>query len=296
MKRNVWIWAEKYRPERIDDFVCGPDLKSRVEEWIKDGQCPNLLLAGSAGTGKTTLARIIGRSLEAEVMELNASDERTLEVLRDKVKRFAMTYSERLKVIILDEFDHTYHEFQTAARGVIENLSRNTRFLLTANYLNKIIDPIQSRCKVIRIREMPKVEMAKRIGKILHEEGVKFQAGDVKEIVTSLYPDMRKILNTLQYLSKSGELVMDKDHLVESDKRLKIWELIAKKDIREIRQVVANEPVEILEVYKYLFNMFLDGGEYKFALHVAEHMYRDGFVVDKEINFMACVVGIIKTL
>jgi len=296
MKRD-YVWTEKYRPQTLSEYVCTPEMRERIQGWIKEANPPNLLLAGPAGTGKTTLARLLAKAHKSQTLELNASDERGIDVLRDKVKRFAMMQTtDQGKTIILDEFDHVTLDFQTASRGVIENYSKGTLFILTCNFLNRIIDPIQSRCKVVKIAEMPKKEMARRAATILLKEKVKFKTEDLKEVVQMFYPDMRKVLNTLQSYSRNGELKIDYQDIVDQDFKLKIWENIQKKALNEIRQIISNEPVDFVELYRFLFQRYYEEPEKhrRHILNIAEYLWRDGLVPDKEINFMACVVGLIE--
>lgn len=288
------VWVEKYRPKTIDEYICDSKLKDIIKEWIRNKTFPNLLLAGPPGTGKTSLARLLIKEIGAISLELNASDERTLDVLRGKIKRFAFSQSlGKPKVILLDEYDYVTIDFQVVSRGIIEKFSKGNKFILTCNYLNRIIDAIQSRCKVIKITEMPKKKMAIKCIKILQNESVKFEVEELKKLINMFYPDMRKIINTLQLYSISGKLQIDFRKISSQDYKLKIYDLIFKKELKTIRQVVANEPVDFIDMYKFLFQKFENP---RLLLIIADYLYKDSLVVDKEINFIACTIELMGVL
>jgi len=279
----------------LSDFVCSPKLRGIIEGWIKEGSCPNLILAGPPGTGKTTLARILIKELNSESLELNASDERGIDVLRDKVKRFAMMQThQKLKIVLLDEYDYVTQEFMVASRGVIEQFSKGSRFILTCNYLNKIIDAIQSRCKVVKISEMNKKDMAFRAFNILQTEKVEFNVEDLKKVINLFYPDMRKIINTLQFYSKNNILNIDFGEIIDHDFKLKIFECLNNNDLKGIRQIIVNEPVDFIDLFRFLYKELSDVP--RAILIIADYLYKDSFVVDKEINFMACCVELLEIM
>lgn len=294
MSKN-WIWVEKYRPENLEDFACDQKLKVIVSNWIKEGQCPNITFSGPAGTGKTTLARIIAKGLNSQVLELNASDERGIEVIRDKVKRFAMMQTHgRLKIIFLDEADNMTPDAQWTARGVIERVSKNTRFILTANYLNRIIPEIQSRCKIVKIVKLPKKEIGKRCLQVLTKENISFDVHDVKKVIELHYPDMREILNTLQLYSIDGKLQLDITKVIDSNYKLKILNAIKKKKFKEVRQIIQNEHIDYVDMYHYLFNSFDDNR--RLMLIIADHLATHIHNPDPEINFCAMIIEIMEKI
>lgn len=295
-----FIWVEKYRPKKLAEFVGNPDLKETFRKWIEMGECQHCILAGPSGTGKTTGARILVREIRAECLELNASDERGIDVIRDKVKRYASIQTHgRLKIILLDEADYLTPDSQTALRGIIEKYTRGTRFILTCNYLNKLLDPIQSRCKVIKLTRLPKNEIIKRLARILEWERYEWNnpktKRDLIKLVNLYYPDMRRMISTLQYSShdvdrnKEKRFSINFDYVINKDYRLKIIDLVKKGNWREIRQILANEAIDETEIFRFLFDGFDNP---RVMLSVAEYMWRDAFVPDKEVNLMACILEI----
>jgi replication factor C small subunit len=204
------LWAERYRPNKLVDYVGNEHLKSKVERYLEAGDIPHLLLYGKAGTGKTTLAKLIVNSVECDYMIINASDERGIDIIRTKVKSFASTMGFKpYKIIILDEFDYMTPDAQAMLRNLMETFSNHCRFILTCNYIEKVIDPIQSRCQTFQIIPPTKKDVAVHMSKILQSEGISFQPKDLVPIIDAVYPDIRKVINTCQSNSIDGELKLD---------------------------------------------------------------------------------------
>ena len=199
------LWVEKYRPKKLEDYVGNDHLKQKIRDYIESGDVPHLLLYGKAGTGKTTLAKLIVNSINCDFMILNASDENNVDTVRNKVKSFASTIGFKdIKIVILDEFDYMTPQAQAILRNLMETFSKHCRFILTCNYVEKIIDPIQSRCQTFQIIPPTKKDVAVQISKILTEERIQFELKELVPIVDSSYPDIRKIINTCQ-LNSSRE-------------------------------------------------------------------------------------------
>ena len=193
------LWVESYRPTKLVDYVGNAHLKSKIEGYLETGDVPHLLLHGRAGTGKTTLAKLIVKSVDCDYMVINASDENNVDTVRNKVKNFASSMGfKKWKIVILDEFDYMSPNAQAILRNLMETFSQHCRFILTCNYVEKVIDPIQSRCQSFQIVPPTKKDVAIQISKILGAEGVEFEPKDLVPIIDAGYPDIRKIINTCQ--------------------------------------------------------------------------------------------------
>ena len=221
------IWNEKYRPTSLDTYIGNEHLKSKVRIFIETNDPPHLLFYGRAGTGKTTLSKIITKSIDCECLYINASDENSVDTVRDKVKGFASTLGfQSLKVIILDECDYITPNAQAALRNLMETFSRHCRFILTCNYVERIIDPIQSRCQSFQIVPPSKKEVAVHLSEILTNENVKFEVDDIATIINGAYPDIRKVINTSQRQVVDGILRMDAREIILNDYKLQILEVL----------------------------------------------------------------------
>ena len=300
------LWVEKYRPTELKDYVGNEAVKDKVSIYLESGDVPHLLLYGTAGTGKTTLAKLIAKNIDCDLMYINASDENNVDTVREKIKNFASTIGFRQwKLIILDESDYLTPNAQAALRNLMETFSKTTRFILTCNYVEKIIDPIQSRCQTFAITPPTKKDVAIRCNEILKAESVKFNPQDLVTIINSGYPDIRRILNACQRQVVNGELKIDKQSLIESNYMDKIVELLtAKPDKKslftDIRQIVADSQVkDYTALYKHLYDnldTFAKGHIAGVILILAESQYKDSFVVDREINIMSMFIQIINEL
>lgn len=300
------LWVEKFRPDTLDGYVGNEHIIDKVKLYLQSGDVPHLLFYGQAGTGKTTLAKIIANNVDADVMYINASDENNIETVRTKIKNYASTVGfRRWKIVILDEADYMTPNGQAALRNLMETFSKTTRFILTCNYVEKIIDPIQSRCQVFGITPPNKTEVAKRISTILTELQVQFDIKDVATIINSGYPDIRRILNACQRQVIDGKLIMDKTSLVQANYMTKLLDILksdtSKKDaFVSIRQLIADSKVQdFTALYKYLFDEidnYAKGHIASVILVLAEAQYQDAFAVDKELHMMATMVKLLNEL
>ena len=299
--REHSLLVEKYRSKDLDEYVGNENIKTTVAQYLKQNDIQNLIFYGPAGTGKTTLAKLIVNNLNCDYLYINASDERGIETIRDKVSGFASTASFKpLKVVILDEADFLTIQAQASLRNVIETFSRSTRFILTCNYVERIIDPLQSRCQVLKIIPPTKADVAMHIAGIMEKEGISFEREDRKTIVNQFYPDLRKCLNTIQLSTQDSKLVIDKSVLVSSNYMTQVLkELTQKKpNFNNIRQIIANANVQDFEeLYRYLYDnasIYAPGSEGMVAVYVNEYSYQANFRIDKEINAMALIAKLIE--
>ena len=300
------LWVEKYRPIKLDDYVGNEHLKEKVSGYIESEDVPHLLLFGRAGTGKTTLAKLIVKSIECDYMVINASDENNVDTVRNKVKNFASSQGfKKYKIIILDEFDYMTPNAQAILRNLMETFSKHCRFILTCNYVEKIIDPIQSRSQTFQIVPPSKKEVAVQLDKILKSEDIKYDVKDLVPIIDSSYPDIRKIINTCQLNSVKGVLKLSKNDLLDSDFKTKIVDILKASDdsrnkYMKIRQTVADSKVQdFTEMYSLLYDKvdeYASGKVSGVILVLAEGQHRDALAVDKEIPFMATILNILSTI
>ena len=295
------LLVEKYRPNKLENYVGNENIKKSISKYLDQNDIQNLIFYGPAGTGKTTLAKLITKNLDCDSLYINVSDERGIETIRDKVSGFASVASFKpLKVVILDEADFLTIQAQASLRNIIETFSRTTRFILTCNYVERIIDPLQSRCHVLKIVPPSKKEVAVHLSWILDEEKIVYEVNDLGSIVNQYYPDLRKCINTIQLNSKDSYLTLDKSVLVSSNYIDKVIDELKKDkpNFKNIRQTIANANVDDFEE---LFRSLYDrASEYVFAKEgtidtlINDHQYKANFRIDKEINIMSLINNIIN--
>jgi len=296
------LWVEKYRPNTMDTYIGNDHLKSKVSVYLESGDLPHLLLYGRAGTGKTTLAKLLVNNIDCDYLYINASDENSVDVVREKVKNFASTLGFKdMKVIILDECDYITPNAQAALRNLMETFSKNCRFILTCNYVERIIDPIQSRCQSFQIVPPDRKQVAQHLSNILDNENVKYKLENIVTIVNGGFPDLRRVINASQRQVVNGELVIDEGMSIQNDYKNQVLEILKTQDkknsFKNIRQLLADSKVtDFSDLFRLLFDTVDDWGRGHVAeciLILAQYQQSDAVVVDKEINIMAMFVEII---
>jgi replication factor C small subunit len=290
------LWVEKYRPTRLENYVGNEHLKAKVERYIKSNDVPHLLLFGRAGTGKTTLAKLIVKNIECDYLYINASDENSVDTVRNKVRQFASTIGFKdMKVIVLDECDYITPNAQAALRNLI----------LTCNFVERIIDPIQSRCQVFEIIPPSKKDVALHLTKVMDKEKTTYDNEDLKVLIDSSYPDVRKIINATQRSIVDNKVVMDRQATIQNDYKLKVLDILKTQDKKtafaNLRQLLADNAIrDYSDCFRLLYDNvdeFAEGNMAAVILILARYEQSDMQVVDKEINFMAMLIellGVIK--
>ena len=299
------LWVERYRPVDLENYIGNEHLKTKVSKYISTGDIPHLLLHGKAGTGKTTLAKLLVSNIDCDQMYVNASDENNVETVRNKIKMFASSVGFKdLKVIILDECDFLTPNAQAALRNLMETFSKHCRFILTCNYVERIIDPIQSRCQSFQIIPPSKKEVAIHTSSILNTEGVSFDNEQIVTMVNSSYPDIRRIINAVQRNIVDNQLIVDTESLVQNDYKLQVLEILQTQDkknaFKNLRQLLADSQIrDYADLFRLLYdeiNSYGKGHIAEVILTIAKYELSDAQVVDKEINAMAMLIEILNII
>ena len=292
---------ERYRPTTLDGYVGNEQLKTTIAKYLEQNDIQNYLFHGQAGTGKTTLAKIVINNLDCESLYINASDERGIETIRDKVVGFASVASFKpLKVVILDEADFLTIQAQASLRNVIETYSKSTRFILTCNFIERIIDPLQSRCQTFKIQAPTKSDVAKHLVNILETEKTNFDLEQIKSLVNQYYPDIRKMLNTIQASTVDNTLSLDKSTLSSTSYMSDVLKELTldKPNYTTIRQIIADAEVSDFDgLYRFLYdnsNQYLPNKQGTVAMIINEHQYQSNFRIDKEINACSLIQNLIN--
>jgi len=304
-----YLWVERYRPQKIEECILPKNLKETFKQFVQTGELPNFLFCGTAGVGKTTVAKALCNEIGAEYLLINGSEESGIDVLRTKIKSFASTVSltDSKKVIILDEADYLNpNSTQPALRAFIEEFSNNCRFIFTCNYKNRIIEPLHSRCSVIdfKIENTEKAEIAgaffKRTIGILKAENIDADQKVVAELVTKHFPDWRRVLNELQRYSVSGKI--DAGILVNmtEDSFKDLLKNMKDKNFTEVRKWVAkNGDSETINIFRQLYDtasVHLEPASIpQLVLILADYQYKAAFVADHELNLMAALTEVMSS-
>ena len=299
------LWCEHYRPDSLENYIGNDHIKTKLSMYIEDNDIPHLLFYGRAGTGKTTAAKILVKNIECDYLYINASDIRRVDELIPKVRGFASTIGFKdKKIIILDEVDFISPHSQAALRNLMETFSKHTRFILTCNFVERIIDPIQSRCQSFLVIPPSKKEVAVHMTNILNDEEAEYEMDDIVNLVNAGYPDIRRVINSAQRQVVDGKLMVDKQAIIENDYKLTLLDILKthnKKDaFKNIRKLLANSQVtDFAELFKLLYDEVDTYGTGHIAeciLTIAKYQLSDTQVVDKEINAMAMVIEILNII
>jgi|TARA_Y100000289_G_C3910819_1_gene144564 DNA polymerase III delta prime subunit len=302
-----FLWVEKYRPKTIAETILPEKLKSVFEQIVASGELPNMLFTGTAGTGKTTVAKALCNQLNLDYILINGSEEGNIDTLRGKIKQFASSVSLQggYKVIILDEADYLNPQStQPALRGFIEEFSKNCRFILTCNFKNRIIQPLHSRCGVYEFNTSKKdlaalcMQFLDRVCMILDESQIKYQKGDLANLIMKHAPDWRRVLNELQRMSVAGSIIVSTD---KTDSYDVLFQHLKQKDFKKMRQwVVNNIDTDASAIFRGLYDKMIDHlkpqGVPQMVLILADYQYKHAFVADHELNVVACLTEIMANV
>ena len=300
MNKQHTLWIEKYRSQTLEQYIGNDAVKARIADCIAKNDIPHLLFAGSAGTGKTTLAKLIIKNIQCDYLYINASDENGIDTIRDKVKGFASTASfQPLKVVILDESDFLTQPAQAALRNLIEEYSAYTRFILTCNYVERLIEPLQSRCELHMLKPPTKGAVAKHIcTNILDVEGVTYDVKDVVTVINEFYPDIRSVIKVLQSNVKDNKLSII---ALDDNWTKQLIQILIKREKTawyQVRQLVADSQVDDFQTaYRYMFDHLTEfsyGNDANLSVVLDDFIWRSSVVPDKEINFSAAIAKILE--
>jgi DNA polymerase III delta prime subunit len=299
-----FLWVEKYRPKTVKDCILSPGLTKIFSNIVKQGEMPNMILSGTSGLGKTTIARALCNELDLDVLQINASEESGIDTLRSKIKQFASSvslHSGKHKVVLLDEADYlNAQSTQPALRAFIEEFSQSCRFILTCNFKNRIIEPLHSRCSVIEFNtnkeEMAKlcVQFLTRLETILKDEKVNYNKKVVAELIMKYAPDWRRVLNECQKFSSTGELESDILVTLNNKKIAELASYIKDKNFREMRKWIGvnsdiDSSVIIRGIYDSMYEHIEPASIPQAVVILADYQYKAAFVADKELNMVACL-------
>ena len=309
MSKSEFLWVEKYRPQTIEDCILPKGLKKTFQQIVDTGDVHNMLLTGSSGLGKTTVARALCNQLNLDYIIINASEESGIDVLRSKIKQFASSVSLNggTKVVILDEADYlNAQSTQPALRGFIEEFSANCRFILTCNFKNRIIEPLHSRCSVIEFNTTKKqlaslaASFMKRLQTILTSEGVDFNNEILAELIMRYAPDWRRVINECQRYSSSGEITSDILIGLSDQNIAALVGFLKGKDFKNMRSWVTNNTdVDSSVIFRRIYDTLYDYAQPQsipsIILILADYQYKAAFVADKELNTVACLTEIMAS-
>jgi len=310
--RDDFIWSQKYRPRVIEDCILPQSLKNTFLEFVERGDIPNLLLSGTAGVGKTTVARALCEQMGVDYIIINGSESGNIDTLRNDVRNFAsgisISSTGKRKLVILDEADYLNPQStQPALRGFIEEFSKNCGFIFTCNFKNRIIEPIHSRCSVIDFRfskkDRPKLAMGllKRVIEILDNESVKYNDDVLVELITKYFPDFRRIINELQRYSVSGEIDAGILTTITEQSVKDLMKHLKEKNFKNMRKWVVenldNDPSRIYRlIYDGLYGHVKPQSIPQAVILIADYQYKSAFVADLEVNLVACLTELMVEL
>ncbi len=306
--KNTW-WPEKYRPQTLEEYTADPEFLDKLKYWIETQDPPSLIFfSPESGTGKSSACKLLAKSINCDLLLVNASIDNGIDTVRDKIDKFAKTSGfSPLKIVILEEFSRFGIQAQSALLDVIEKTSATTRFFLTGNYIDRFLPAIVSRCTAIPIQSPPPKQIFERLSFILKEEGKEFENNDLVKVIKQYYPDQRSMLNYLQANTITGKLIFSEKTLLINDYCSKILEELKqngsnpKTCFKNLRQIIADSKVRAYDdLFKYLFEhleeFVPEGKRSNVILNIAEFQHKSNLVLDKEIQVAAMFVNILNEL
>lgn len=296
------LWVELFRPQNLEQYIGSEENMKRFKSFIDKNDIPHIILAGSAGLGKSSLARLLVNNMNCDYIILNASDENGIDVIREKVKSFASSASFKpLKVVVLEEASFLTGPAQEALKNIIEEFSENTRFIFTANYLGKIVEPIQSRCEIYEFTAPSKTQIAKHITEnILDKLEIKYDLKEVAQLINDCYPDIRSTIKYLQANTNEGVFKYNSKNIYLNKHILNILTKPTKSSWFDIRQLIADHHIDDYQpMINYLFEnieVFSKGNEMEVIIELDNHQYFQKSVPDKSINIMSLFSKLLKII
>ena len=305
---DQFLWVEKYRPQTIDECILDSSLKDTFNKIAESGEIPNMLFTGTAGLGKTTVAKALCNMLDLDYIVINGSEEGNIDTLRGKIKQFASTVSLQggIKVVILDEADYLNPQStQPALRGFIEEFANNCRFILTCNFKNRIIEPLHSRCGVYEFNGGDKQQLCNdffiRAQGILSSEGITYEKPALAELVMKHYPDWRRVLNELQRYSLSGKIDTGILNSISDKNYDDLFTFLKTKDFKKMRSWVANNiDTDASAIFRSIYDRVTQkvspASIPQLILILADYQYKNAFVADHELNVVACLTEVMANV
>ena len=305
---NQFLWVEKYRPQTIEECILDRPLKDTFNKIAESGEIPNMLFTGTAGLGKTTVAKALCNMLDLDYIVINGSEEGNIDTLRGKIKQFASTVSLQggIKVVILDEADYLNPQStQPALRGFIEEFANNCRFILTCNFKNRIIEPLHSRCGVYEFNGGDKQQLCNdffiRTQGILDKEGIPYDKPALAELIMKYYPDWRRVLNELQRYSLSGKIDIGILNNISDKNYDDLFSSIKSKNFKKMRSwVVNNIDTDASAIFRSIYDRMQDHVKPQsipqLVLILADYQYKNAFVADHELNVVACLTEVMANV
>lgn len=305
MQKEHYILNEKHRPSTLDGYVCEDSFKQKIEEWIEQQNIPHLFFYGKPGSGKSTLAKILAKNIDCDYLYLNATDKRGMDDIKNEILPFVsvMSFKSAPKIVILDEATHILQASQVLLLNMIETYSLNTRFILTGNYPERLIEPLRSRLEDYNLKPPSKKIVGKHIVNILKTEGIQYELSDLAVIINTYYPDLRRTINNIQKCINDGKIILPSTLNNTNDIENQVIDLLKNKTettFQEIRKLLVSNNISDYEgLYQKLYNdssFFAGGKEGLITIIVHEHLFQSTNLIDKEICYMSCIAKILETI